>query len=131
MARLRVLKHNSAFCESCGEKNFTHYGPFEGTETQISRGHTYCETHFTHYGPFEGTETSAALSDTDSQENFTHYGPFEGTETPKHWESSRCLPDISLTMARLRVLKPLLPKTAAPKPTHFTHYGPFEGTETM
>ncbi len=40
------------------------------------------------------------------------------------------MPLISLTMARLRVLKQISEFQRANRASDFTHYGPFEGTET-
>ncbi len=85
--------------------------------------------HFTHHGPFEGTETSCWSDVKMDASHFTHHGPFEGTETnialiPIRFRA------ISLTMARLRVLKLKSIATLQQTKTNFTHHGPFEGTET-
>ncbi len=46
------------------------------------------------------------------------------------WLTLRIVSVISLTMARLRVLKLKPFIFIIMKKRHFTHYGPFEGTET-
>ncbi len=129
MARLRVLKLWVKPLRQWRGCDFTHYGPFEGTETKITSKTSLAKINFTHYGPFEGTETVSLSKIMDffqisltmarlrvlklwlvgkkdsGKSNFTHYGPFEGTETlTRHHEVQSTL--------------------------NFTHYGPFEGTET-
>ncbi len=110
--------------------DFTHYGPFEGTETLGRRLHLGTIRNFTHYGPFEGTETLLDAAGCQHWMHFTHYGPFEGTETPNSFNSYLISFGISLTMARLRVLKQILERILSVGNENFTHYGPFEGTET-